>query len=265
MNKIKELYISGKSGIEISKILKIKLGTVYYHLKKMNITRSNKVNSVKYSHDHSCFSIIDSEESAYWLGFMYADGYIISRNTGQKSIGISLSSKDYSHIEKFRSFLKSDNPIHNYVTKNGERYSRLLITSESLFNNLSKTGCTERKTFKIVFPDTDIVPLKFRNNFILGYFDGDGSLSYVTKSCQYKFRLCGTSSFLNSVLIFFKKSKHRLYKRWKDEKDNWSIDIGGNRQVLEIMNILYDNTDVFLERKYNRYLKLKSLYSEKNE
>ena len=59
------------------------------------------------------FENIDTEEKAYWLGFMYADGYIISNNGryGQEQIGITLSTKDLGHLEKFKQSIEATNPI----------------------------------------------------------------------------------------------------------------------------------------------------------
>lgn len=33
----------------------------------------------KYFHNEDFFEVIDTEEKAYWLGFMFADGYILSK------------------------------------------------------------------------------------------------------------------------------------------------------------------------------------------
>ena len=40
------------------------------------------------------------------------------------------------------------------------------------------------------------------------------------------------------------------------------LNFGGNLHVLEILSRLYENSKIYLDRKYNRYLKLKSIYSE---
>jgi len=259
--KIKKLYLNGNSGIKISELLNIKLGTVYYHLKKMNITRTNKTNSVKFRVNHDSFSCINTEERAYWLGFMYADGYIILSKNGQKSIGISLSSKDKDHLYKFKSFLNSEHPVNDYVNNCGDKYSRLLITSDRMFDDLSKLGCTESKTFTIEYP-CDLVPLRLMNHFIRGYFDGDGSISLIKKDVQYKLKICGTKDLLSGILSYVNKVNSKLGRKKNYLKDNWYISIGGNLQVLKILNIIYKNASVFLDRKYRRYSDLKSLYPE---
>ena len=48
------------------------------------------------------FETINSEDSAYWLGFIYADGYIIAnKNKRNYELGIELSSLDIEHLNKF--------------------------------------------------------------------------------------------------------------------------------------------------------------------
>lgn len=46
--------------------------------------------------------MIDSEEKAYWLGFLYADGYLTARN---HMVGLSISIKDIEHLRKYNRFL----------------------------------------------------------------------------------------------------------------------------------------------------------------
>lgn len=48
------------------------------------------------------FDIIDSQEKAYWLGFIIADGYL---NVDRRMLRIKLGDKDKNHLEKFIKFL----------------------------------------------------------------------------------------------------------------------------------------------------------------
>ena len=50
----------------------------------------------KYFFNEDFFEIIDNENKAYWLGFIYADGYVSA-----KSLVIELHKDDESHIVKF--------------------------------------------------------------------------------------------------------------------------------------------------------------------
>lgn len=259
INYIIEKYNSGISGIEIAKELNVKPYAIYRILNKHNVkTRSNKINSRRFYCNENSFSEINSEESAYWLGFMYADGYV----TKNGYVGLSLSIIDKSHLEKFNNFLESNYPVKDYVNNGGHKYSRLLIRSDKLKSDLVRYRCLENKTFLLKFP---AIKNELIFHFIRGYFDGDGSLSEhnTNKGLTFRFRLCGTSSFLNSVLKYINFEKSKLCKRHKDRhNDNYDIDIGGNRNVLKIMNFIYDNSTIFLERKYDVYLKLLSRCQE---
>jgi hypothetical protein len=59
----------------------------------------------KYTLDEHYFEAIDTEEKAYWLGFIATDGWITK--TG---LGIGLNVKDRSHLELFSRCVKSDKP-----------------------------------------------------------------------------------------------------------------------------------------------------------
>lgn len=77
--------------------------------------------------DETYFDEIDSEEKAYWLGFIYADGYIRERKSG-KSLEIKLAVKDKKHLELFREHLKSTHKITEGV--NEVRYKGGISKSE---------------------------------------------------------------------------------------------------------------------------------------
>ena len=76
--------------------------TLAKYFKKMGIEVINKQNRTKF--DANIFDKIDSEEKAYWLGFIFADGSIRSHKEGEKSaytLEISLKGSDYEHLIKF--------------------------------------------------------------------------------------------------------------------------------------------------------------------
>lgn len=70
------------------------------YLREHNIIIENKQNRCKFN-EH-IFDCIDTEEKAYWLGFIFADGYISSTNY---SFELSLKSSDIEHLNKFNIFM----------------------------------------------------------------------------------------------------------------------------------------------------------------
>ncbi|MFE8701003.1 LAGLIDADG family homing endonuclease [Cytobacillus sp. FJAT-54145] len=255
--EIIRLYENGESLISIANRYE---GLRHYHvdyiLRKHNIPkRSNKVNSRKYSLNHHFFDVVDSEEKAYWLGFIAADGYI---TTKENIIGISLHHSDESHLEKFKKAINATYPVHQYRGSGygGEvEYVRIAVRSDQVWKMLKEHGILENKSLILTFPES--IPPNFYLPFIRGYFDGDGSLSYYKKKDAYTVKIAGTKEMLEAITTILGYPNRKLYKRYKNStKNTYSVEIGGRRQVVDVMNKLYHGATVYLERKHNRYLQL---------
>lgn len=67
---------------------------IFLEKEKIKTTKGNHFR--KYTHDYNFFKNIDTEEKAYWLGFMFADGYIVnkSKTYGEDAFGITLHAND---------------------------------------------------------------------------------------------------------------------------------------------------------------------------
>lgn len=140
----------------------------------------------KYVYNKDYFKIIDSEDKAYWLGFLYADGCINKCYRNKKLQGMHLEltvcEKDKHHLSKFKWCLSSDVPIKKkIVLLNKKEYVayRLCICCTEICQDLIKLKCIPSKTYSIKFPSYEIVPKLYMRDFIRGYFDGDGCI-YTT-------------------------------------------------------------------------------------
>ena len=60
------------------------------------------------------FEIIDTKEKAYWLGFLYAEGYIETRNQKPFRVGIEIGRDDEILIDKFIETLDLDPERKHY-------------------------------------------------------------------------------------------------------------------------------------------------------
>ena len=111
--------------------------------------RTTKETSRKYTNDDNFFEKIDTEEKAYWLGFIAADGYITTKRAQcNQQLGITLSEKDINHLEKFKKSLKATNPINIYEAwsscyNKNSKFARVLITSQKLVDDIKKFGIVE--------------------------------------------------------------------------------------------------------------------------
>ena len=218
-----------------------------------------------YTADFNYFNNIDSPEKAYWLGFIYADGYVSSAQR-KKIFGISLSSKDADQLRKLNRCLNSNYDIKEYVVKNGykpgTKYSRLIINSEQMYNDLINHGVYERKTSILRNPT---IPREYDAPFILGYFDGDGSIFLNNgKYPFYSIDFVGTDSVLTYIHNYFMKegcTKKSLYLEKRRQNQTVSyIRYGGNVLVETMLGILYQSVPNYLplDRKRLLYEKCKN-------
>ena len=96
-NEIIEKYLAKTKNAEIYKEYNISRYTLLNIIKENNIP----LKQVQCFLDENFFEEINTEEKAYWLGFFYADGYLVyNKQYGIHGIGIELSSKDKNHLEK---------------------------------------------------------------------------------------------------------------------------------------------------------------------
>ena len=242
----------------------------------------------KYTYNKDYFKVIDSADKAYWLGFLYADGCICEKYKDgilkNMALEITLCSVDKHHLEKLSECLDSNLEIHVKNARcNGKDYSscRLLVSCTSMCKDLIKLGCVPRKTYDLKFPSYDIVPYEYMRDFIRGYFDGDGCIHVGTMSGKKHIELSitGMKDMLESISLFLIKEKvlrvlPKIYKDKRSQVNNMYL--YGTDAVKDILDYLYLDSHMSLDRKYSQYTDFYSdydydaprygvCYSEKNK
>lgn len=260
-NKIVLLYKQGKSISEISNIVKINRSTIYKILKDFKtLMRSqhqighskNTTKNRKYNFNLNYFENIDSEEKAYWLGFLYADGYISYKGY----IRIALQEQDLEHIKKFRTAIDANEIEIKYVKKT--KSYKIDCCSIKMTRDLTKLGCCQNKSLILKFPTIDQVPINLINHFMRGYFDGDGCISFSNDTPS--FSVLGTKKFLDryeDILIQhaeYKKKNKRIHNDLWNE--NTEAIVYSGKKIEQIYNFLYNNANIYLERKYTKFNKI---------
>lgn len=259
--KILDLYESNISSRKIIKELNLGCSqTVILHfLKRNNINLLNT--NRKYFFNENFFETIDTEDKAYWLGFIYADG-----NVYKNTLKINLSVKDKDFLEKFKKAINFPKKLEVGVQDafgNEVGFVRLAVYSIKMVNDLIDKGCVPKKSLILKFPTEEQVPPIFLKDFIRGYFDGDGSYVYGKKSKQYTMSFCGTQEFLEGVKNFFEASNPVVHDKRHLDKNICFFRMGGNLNVLSKSQLLYENSSIYLERKFNVYKKIKKQYTPK--
>jgi len=239
-----ELYLQGKSLRKIEELTGIPRKRVSRLLKEagheVKARSKGTTGKRKYALNENIFEVIDTEEKAYWLGFLYADGYV-----GFNKLELALGIKDKQHLEKFQKFMGTDAPITERVIGNSTS-CRINICSNKLLSDLEKHGCTQAKSMTLTFPE---LPEELTHHFMRGYFDGDGCC-YIRKDGSPVWSLVGTESFLESyqdILVGLGANKNP--KRHGNCGEAWEIRYGGKNIVTTISQFLYKDATIYLERK----------------
>ena len=154
--------------------------------------------------NETIFSSIESDNQAYWLGFITADGSV-----NKTSLQIGLASRDISHLEKFRKFIDTSNSIttrQTLCTNNGKYYSAsyLSITSKRIRQDLRQYGIVPDKSHKNI-NFLEIILDKYKTPYILGVFDGDG---WFTKTKNMNFGICGNYLFMDAIRQYLNNQLH---------------------------------------------------------
>lgn len=235
--------------------------TLAKYFKLLGVEIVNKQNRLKF--DNTIFDSIDTEEKAYWLGFIFADGCISSSPLDQNkkakyTLEISLKASDSKHLEKLNRFMKCEKAkVKILDAKCGKiitKRCRWTITDKHLWEILNNYGCSPKKSLTLEFPDEFIFKDKsLIRHFIRGYFDGDGCftrhINIHTVSPLVGF--IGTKPFLEKILEYSTISaKFRHDKRHTDL--TWSLEYHKN-EGIELINYLYKDSTIYLDRKYKLY------------
>ena len=246
--KALDLYKTGKFSVtELANKFKIDRHSLSNRIKSIGIDVINKQNLIRF--DENVFDEIDTEEKAYWLGFLYADGCISSRDN---AIELSLKYSDFNHLYKFKKFLNCSNNITIDTIR-----CRFMFSSVYFKKRLIELGCTPRKSLTLKFPTEEQIPNHLIIPFIRGYFDGDGAFSYSNKIIKDtiivpKIGFIGTLDFLEGIQESLSTcvNLHLANKNGSDECFRISF---GYKESIEILKNLYENATIYLDRKYQRY------------
>ena len=257
--EIVELYLKGNGAPTIALHLNIKIGKVYWVLKQNKVPlRSHKLKNTKQrTCNEQFFSQIDTQEKAYIVGLIAADGAILKTQQASSIIKLDLHSKDMDILYKIKEVIQYTGPIKFYKSKTsyGEgEIARLLLISDTLVQDLSLIGISERKSHTLG-NILKFIPLSLQVHYIRGYFDGDGSWKGNREDIAWS--IMGTENTclgianlmteLGIVKIIPKLQKRHEYDVVK------TLEYGGRKQCKRIGNWMYKDATIFLDRKFDKY------------
>ena len=208
-NEIFNLYNQGKNAKEIARELGFKYHQpIYNFFKKYNIKHRERVFNRKYTLNENYFRVINTEEKAYILGFICADGYV-----GQDRLNICLSTVDTEILEVIRKEFNSNQPLKFYERPNpynNEKSCKMVelqISSKKFVKPLLNMNLGNNKTYTLNSDILKFIPKYLIKDFLRGYFDGDGSIFKTVPASKpkghYYISIRGTEDFLKDYIKVF--------------------------------------------------------------
>lgn len=264
-----DLYNTGKQQCEVAQILHCKQTTISGVLRRNGVkTRIGK--KIIYTDiNSSFFKEINSEASAYFLGLLYADGNVQTKNNAY-SVTIKLKSNDQYIIEKFRDIMSPSSPIKITRDKRSlNTYSYFRINQKEICDQLIALGCVPNKSLILTFPTQ--IPTNMIRHFLRGYSDGDGTI-YKNKLQKTKtskpyintiWKIVSTKQFCKQTAKILKEEleincSQSLTLPKTNNQITTTLLVGGNVQVGKVLDWLYRDATIYLLRKYERFLEFKN-------
>ncbi len=249
-------YADGRSQSRIARDLGLNRGTVRDRLRRLGVPPDIRFQRARKPLNHAAFAEV-TPESAYWAGFLMADGCVHRPQQGQARIGVDLAVRDRDHLEKLRIFLGSGRTIS--MVHQGPRTVRgrfLAGTTAALFTVCSNSIADDLARFGIVPNKTHrerVVGLEVDRDFWRGCVDGDGSIHY-SRSGRYVYPqldLVGSRSLLEQFAAYI----HTLVPKYEGHpgafRHSPSTFIVGTsgRTTVAVVRALYSGAVVALDRK----------------
>lgn len=244
--------------IQISKILNIKYPTLEGYLRQKGLKFTPNQGNIHY------FREIDTYSKAYILGFIAADGAIVeNKNSSTKTLTITIKYEDKAILEFIKAEIGCDYKLleikrpNNYNKSKMIHHIRLSMSNPILIKDILKYGITPRKSLTLSNILLNISN-KFRDAFIIGYFDGDGSVSLpkgvYKKDIFYpshciNIQIRGTKELLSGICDHLNINKSHVIQC--DSIPQLSF---ANKKDVYRFYQCYEHLSFYYKRKHERFL-----------
>lgn len=194
-----------------------------------------------------------TEESAYWTGFLMADGTMRKGRGRMAELILCVGSIDIDHLNKLRAFLKTDYP----VTRNEKTgIVTISINSDRIAQDLARFGVLPLKRDR-----GPVIGLENNRHFWRGVVDGDGWVGTVTMKGKYKYfalHAAGPIQLMDQFSAFVREHAPACSARVLSFSNTdllFRVCLFG-KHACRIIKLLYADSGVFLARKQAVALKV---------
>ncbi len=247
-------YVAGESAQQLCQAYGVSYRPIDRILRAHNVPRRSAAQTAtRYPKNETFFDAIDTEEKAYWLGMLYADGSV-SRD---KMLEMTLAIKDKPLLRRLSICLYGADRLRDYRS-NAFPNTRITLCSRHVYAALQRLGCHPRKSATLLFPTSDQVPVSLVRHFVRGYFDGDGGVTVTNphdRTPGAAISIVGTRAFLTAMQDWFVTHdiESKLYVM-KHTTVVLSLHVSRVASVHRFHEVVYQNASIWLPRKRQRLL-----------
>lgn len=241
-------YVAGETPRAIGESFGVCANNVANAVRKAGVAiRDRSAGRREYRHREDAFDAV-TDESAYWIGFLFADGSVVHYSTGSPMLTVTVQAGDRRHLEKLRAFIGAEHPLYerishgcwiedHFVTATAPQ-TMLSLRSPRLCSALEDHGMRRKSLQRRATP-----ALAESQHFWRGVVDGDGYVSISDN--KPRLGLCGGRELMEQFLAFVDASdttnlQHRQ-KIWVAQL-NCAPAVRGIRKM-------YENAPIALDRK----------------
>lgn len=132
----------------------------------------------------------------------------------------------------------------------------LNMNSRHLCNSLEKLGAVRNKSLVLEFPN---IPKDLYSHFVRGYYDGDGSVYRYIKNENNKritLTITSTENFCEKIKDIVEKELGIYCGIYDASCHNGITKVASitGTSAIKLMNWMYKDADLYLQRKYDRYI-----------
>ena len=258
---ILEMIDNGKSKTEISRDLKVNINNVSSLVKEFrpDLKFTPNKGNVHY------FDTIDTYSKAYIAGFIAADGALVNNGNGSIVLTITLKYEDKEVLEFIKSEIGNSHNLQEIIRPSSFNpntnihHIRYAISDKNITKALNKLGIHSNKSLTMSNILLNI-PEQFRDAFIIGYFDGDGSVTirdgkypndrgFMCRDYSLYVTIRGTKDFLKGICNHLDINETHI-----KQFDSIPILSFASKNNTYRLFQCYNNLQFYYKRKYDKFL-----------
>lgn len=244
--KVCEDYKTGKySSRELGIKYNLSKACILKILERYDIPRINQ-RLVNNNLDIHYFDIINTEEKAYFLGFIFADGCV-----SNEEFFLDINEKDIEILHIFREQVRSNCKIATRK-KGNSMMSRIAIKNKDFCSSLKQYGIVDNKTKLTKNLPKDLIPKKYYKDFLRGLVDGDG---WVIRTKENLYKIGFVTQYYSTAVDFVEMLNSLIEEKWKNKiltpKNKYAVvNIQKQSIVRQVALALYKDNKICLSRKF---------------